>query len=172
MALRFGMAPTASFARGCPERESEVVSLVHSMFPNTDTDKLMRSPKLYPKHVAYSIVGGKRMVIGFIFWKVKEEEDAVIYLLGVKDAYRMNGVGSSLIRHSLERVRLLNGGGRIVIHCRLSNPAKGFYDKIGFATSCVVKQYYANGEDAYEMTLDTEKEECTSPGIAAGSMLP
>jgi len=101
-------------------------------------------------------------VVGFcLFWKVVDE----LHLLDVAvlPAARRRGLGERLVVDMLGIAR--GAGARTVfLEVRRSNqPAIGLYRKLGFWASGVRAGYYADGEDAVEMTLGLD---------AAGLVVP
>jgi ribosomal-protein-alanine N-acetyltransferase len=92
-------------------------------------------------------------VIGYIiFWLVGE--DVQINNVAVHPEFRGRGIGESLLRHIIAKVRG-KGVTFISLEVRISNePAVGLYKKLGFEVLGVRKNYYTNpDEDALLMGL-------------------
>jgi ribosomal-protein-alanine N-acetyltransferase len=92
-------------------------------------------------------------VLGYsLFWHVVDE----LHLLNVAVAIpaRRKGIGHALMLDLLAYARE-HGIVRILLEARAGNtPAIALYDRLGFTRFNVRERYYADGEDALEMSLD------------------
>ena len=96
---------------------------------------------------------GEGRLLGYsLFWKVVDE----LHLLNVAVAIpeRRHGIGLALMNDLLAFARA-NGIVRILLEARAGNtPALALYERLGFVRYHVRERYYADGEDAVEMSLD------------------
>lgn len=71
--------------------------------------------------------------------------------IAVHPDYRGLGIGERLLRENIKRLKEL-GARRVVLEVRVSNAAAiRLYRKLGFEIRALLKNYYWDGEDAYEM---------------------
>jgi ribosomal-protein-alanine N-acetyltransferase len=91
-------------------------------------------------------------VLGYsLFWHVVDE----VHLLNVAVAIpqRRHGIGLALMNDLLAYARA-HGIVRILLEARAGNtPALALYERLGFERYHVRERYYADGEDAVEMSL-------------------
>lgn len=74
--------------------------------------------------------------------------------IAVRSPYRRMGIGSSLLRETINVVRDFYKADSIYLEVRVTNyPAISLYEKFGFKKVRVIKGYYSDGEDAYVMVL-------------------
>ena len=72
--------------------------------------------------------------------------------IAVLAPYRRRGIGSSLLRATIEAAREIYDVDSIYLEVRVSNmPAIKLYEKFGFRKVRRIKSYYRDGEDAYVM---------------------
>lgn len=86
-----------------------------------------------------------------VYWVLFEE--ASLQTIAVDTAFRGLGMAKQMMRSMIaEAVR--QGAKRVNLEVRKSNaPALHLYQGLGFTVSQVRKQFYSDGEDAYQMTL-------------------
>lgn len=84
------------------------------------------------------------IIVGYCLWK--EMEDKIIgWSLEVLSKYRLKGIGTRLIKYSIESLN----NKTIIGNVRKSNKtALAFYDTLDITISGVSEGYYRNGEDA------------------------
>jgi len=99
-----------------------------------------------------AIENGK--VLGYInIWYVYDEADVIN--VAVKEESRKRGIGRKLMLEAIGRLKD-KGITDIYLEVRVSNlPAQRMYASLGFSTIGVRRKYYSNGEDAYNMHLET-----------------
>jgi len=69
---------------------------------------------------------------------------------------RRKGIGEALLRRAIESVKR-RGVKEVYLEVRVSNtPAINLYHKLGFKIAKRVPKYYADGEDAYVMSLQLD----------------
>ncbi len=79
------------------------------------------------------------------------EEDAHLYLLGVKPAYQRQGIGCRLVEWLEESARIA-GIAEIHLEVRLSNQsARDFYRTLGYQEVALLPRYYRGREAAVRM---------------------
>lgn len=81
-------------------------------------------------------------------------EDADLYRIAIRPAFRRTGLGSLLMNALFEELKA-QGAERIFLEVRASNtPAVTMYEKYGFQTVRIRENYYAGKETAIEMQRD------------------
>jgi ribosomal-protein-alanine N-acetyltransferase len=93
-------------------------------------------------------------ILGMVgFWTMAGE--AHISTIGVRPAYRRQGLGELLLISAIELAQVLDST-IVTLEVRASNlPAQTLYEKYGFTRVGVRKGYYSDREDALIMTTDT-----------------
>lgn len=90
------------------------------------------------------------IVIGMIDYWITFEVGQ-INQIAVLSSYRQNGVATELLRAAFKDMvehEVFN----CTLEVRVNNTsAINFYNKHGFKTTCIKKEYYDNGDDAYYM---------------------
>ena len=78
-------------------------------------------------------------------------EDAEVLNVAVSPSFRRQGLGEKLLI-ALEEYAKNKGAERLLLEVREGNsPARGLYEKLGFAPFGVRKNYYEDGENAVVM---------------------
>lgn len=92
------------------------------------------------------------LIVGMLVgWLVIDEFQ--IATIAVDDRYRRQGIGSFLLRIALNRAKT-GGAKTATLEVRKGNqPAQSLYASFGFRIMGDRPRFYANGEDAYIMTL-------------------
>ncbi len=96
----------------------------------------------------------RERILGMVgFWTMAGE--AHISTIGVRPAYRRQGLGELLLISAIELAQMLDAT-ILTLEVRASNvPAQALYEKYGFTEVGVRKGYYSDREDALIMTTDT-----------------
>jgi ribosomal-protein-alanine N-acetyltransferase len=112
----------------------------------------MNAPLSYPFVVTTSETRGELVICYIIFWLLLEKVH--ILNLATHPAYRRLGIAHSLLHFSLD-VAYKKGGIVYLLEVRRGNQAAiDLYQKVGFASWRVRRNYYADtGEDALIMRL-------------------
>lgn len=77
-----------------------------------------------------------------------------IVSVAVLPQHRRKGVGQALVTMAMENMRFYKAK-QCFLEVRTSNtPAIDLYKKLGFQVSRTIRGYYADGEDAYVMTIE------------------
>lgn len=89
-------------------------------------------------------------LIGYVdFWITFDQ--ATINKIAIKKEYQKRGIGLILLEDTLSRIQSAEVN-TITLEVRVSNSkAISLYQKVGFKTCVVKKNYYDDGEDAYYM---------------------
>ena len=74
--------------------------------------------------------------------------------IAVLKEYRRMGIGSSLLKSTIDAVKNYYKAEAMYLEVRLSNYAAiKFYEKFGFVKARIIRGYYRDGEDAFVMVL-------------------
>lgn len=105
----------------------------------------------YPRGFLVADVNGK--VVGYAVTTLERVAGSAQLLnLAVDRRYRGRGIGSSLLREIIKRVRT-DGASKIYLQVRVSNSkAIRLYLNFNFQIECIIHAYYTDGEDAYLMS--------------------
>lgn len=96
------------------------------------------------------------IVVGYIIFWIRFEDEGHIISIAVDDEYRRNNVGSQLLKTALEIFKRYNLT-HIKLEVRVSNEgAIKFYDEMGFNKSKILNKYYEDHEDAVLMEMDLD----------------
>lgn len=89
-------------------------------------------------------------LIGYVdFWITFDQ--ATINKIAIKKEYQKRGIGLILLEDTLSRIQSAEVN-TITLEVRVSNlKAISLYQKVGFKTCVIKKNYYDDGEDAYYM---------------------
>ena len=92
--------------------------------------------------------------IGFLLGVSQVEGEARILMFAADRPWRTRGVGSRLMETFMERCRH-RGMRRITLEVRVSNAtAIRFYTRYGFSVTDLLRAYYSDGENGYQMARD------------------
>jgi ribosomal-protein-alanine acetyltransferase len=99
-------------------------------------------------------VDGSDRPIGFILGVEQVEREGRILMFAVDRAWRKRGVGTSLMRSYIERARA-RALRRCTLEVRVSNAtAIRFYTRFGFSVIDLLRGYYSDGENGYQMARE------------------
>ena len=91
---------------------------------------------------------------GFLLGVSQLEREARVLMFAVDRLHRTQGIGSQLMQTFLERCRL-RGMRRITLEVRVSNAtAIRFYSRFRFSVVDLLRGYYSDGENGYQMARD------------------
>ncbi|HDM23416.1 ribosomal-protein-alanine N-acetyltransferase [archaeon] len=92
--------------------------------------------------------------IGYVMAHVKGKIGEIISI-AVHPQHRRKGIGELLMEEIIRKLQSEFGVKRVKLQVKVSNkPAIKLYEKLGFKIGARLKEYYPDGEDAYEMYLD------------------
>jgi ribosomal protein S18 acetylase RimI-like enzyme len=91
---------------------------------------------------------------GFLLGVNQAEGEARVLMFAVHQPWRTQGVGNTLMRAFLERCRV-RGIRRVTLEVRVSNAtAIRFYTRFGFSVTDLLRTYYSDGENGYQMARE------------------
>lgn len=94
------------------------------------------------------------MPVGFLLGVHQVEGEARILMFAVERHQRMQGVGTVLMTTFLDRCRT-RGFRRVTLEVRVSNAtAIRFYSRYQFSVIDLLRAYYSDGENGYQMARD------------------
>ena len=97
-------------------------------------------------------VDGK--IVGYLIGVLRWGATGHIMAVGVYPEYRRRGVGTALVVHMLDVLRM-KGARNVRLEARKSNiTAQQFYQKLGFELGEEIPYYYEDGEAAILMSLE------------------
>lgn len=92
--------------------------------------------------------------VGFLLGVNQVDHEARILMFAVDRDRRHGGVGSLLMDRFIERCRR-KGFTRMTLEVRVSNaPAIRFYSRYGYSVTDLLRGYYSDGENGYQMARD------------------
>ena len=96
-------------------------------------------------------------VIGFAIFQMEPRGRAHFITLDVLPEHRGKRIGSTLMHHAHERARA-RGATMMVLQVAVVNQvAMDFYERRGYVKTRLIKRYYEDKTDAWEMKLDLRK---------------
>ena len=92
--------------------------------------------------------------IGFLLGVNQVEGEARILMFAVERGYRQRGIGSLVMDRFFSRCRA-RGLKRVTLEVRVSNAtAIRFYSHYGYSVTDLLRGYYSDGENGYQMARD------------------
>ncbi len=92
--------------------------------------------------------------VGFLLGVTQVEHEARILMFAVDRDHRVQGIGSALMEAFFERSRARRLR-RVTLEVRVSNAtAIRFYTRYGFGVTDLLRAYYSDGENGYQMARD------------------
>ncbi len=92
--------------------------------------------------------------VGFLLGVCQVEREARILMFAVEREYRTRGVGALLMSTFLDRSRA-RAYRRVTLEVRVSNAtAIRFYTRFQFSVVDLLRNYYSDGENGYQMARD------------------
>jgi len=133
-----------------PTDIGEIASLVYtSLGEKYSQSTYLNIYSQWPKGFVIAEQGGQ--LVGFIAGVLAEHQSARILMLGVKEKFRCQGIGSILLKNLMNE-SALKGLKSVHLEVRKSNvTAIRFYTRFGFQIAKVLPRYYSDGEDGYQM---------------------
>jgi [ribosomal protein S18]-alanine N-acetyltransferase len=93
--------------------------------------------------------------VGFLLGVMQVDKEGRILMFAVDRAHRAQGIGTQLMQAFLERCRS-QGLRRVTLEVRVSNAtAIRFYTDFRFSVTDLLRTYYSDGEDGYQMARET-----------------
>ncbi len=92
--------------------------------------------------------------VGFLLGVSQVEREGRILMFAVDRAHRTRGVGTLLMSHFIDRCRA-RGFRRVTLEVRVSNAtAIRFYTRFSYSVTDLLRAYYSDGENGYQMARD------------------
>jgi ribosomal-protein-alanine N-acetyltransferase len=96
-------------------------------------------------------------VIGFAIFQMESRSRAHFITLDVLPEHRKKRVGSALMDHAHGRA-MARGASVMILQVAVANQvAMDFYERRGYVKTRMIKKYYEDKTDAWEMKLDLRK---------------
>lgn len=106
---------------------------------------------VYNLGAGFLVAQHDNIVVGYIIFWIRYEDEGHIISLAVDKKYRKRGFARELVNHAINIFVKCNVR-EIKLEVRMENKgARKFYDKIGFNEKEFLKNYYEDGEDAVIM---------------------
>ncbi|KAI3780694.1 hypothetical protein L2E82_10681 [Cichorium intybus] len=135
----------------------EIVSLEKKIFPEHQSLARSIDDELKKKNsgLIYLEIDGD--LAGYVMYSCPSSLCAIIIELAVKENYRRQGHGDTLLKAAIEKCRSKRIH-RVSLHVDpLRTPAMNLYKKLGFQIDTLVKAYYSSDRDAYRMYFDFDQ---------------
>lgn len=130
-----------------PEDFPRVVELERMCFGDAPTLYV----NLYRMHEGFFVAELDGYVVAFVVAAFTEDGDGRVLSLAVDERFRRRGIATALMEHVFDYYRQ-RGIGKVKLEVRVSNlPARKLYEKLGFRAAGMIRNYYADGEDAFVM---------------------
>ncbi len=111
---------------------------------------------IYNLGAGFLVAQQDNIVVGYIIFWIRYEDEGHIISLAVDKDYRRMGIGAELVEYAIDIFRKCNIR-EIKLEVRIGNKgAREFYTKLGFKEKEVFKNYYEDGEDAVIMKKPME----------------
>lgn len=134
---------------------STILSIEYKCFKDPYPLSLLnRLRVMHPDGFLVAEADGK--VVGYVIVVIKWGATGHIMAIGVDPIYRRQQIGSTLIKHAMDRLRA-KGAKLVRLEVRKSNiGAQQFYLKLGFNRMEEIPYYYEDGETAIAMERSIE----------------
>lgn len=149
------LEPDITIRRALPADLMAIHAIDHLCFPglvayDMDTFLFYLHDRSSETWVADSAEG----VVGFTIFEMESRGRAHFITLDVLPEHRSKQVGSALMNHAHDRARG-RGASVMVLQVAVTNQlAIDFYKRRGYVKTRVIKRYYEDKTDAWEMKLD------------------
>jgi ribosomal protein S18 acetylase RimI-like enzyme len=147
-------APTVPL-RGFRPRDVPVVAAIvgEALHEHYDTSLYFSLSQQWPAGFLIA-ADAAESPIGFLLGVSQVEGEARILMFAVDRACRAHGVGSALMTEFLDRCRR-RGMRRATLEVRVSNvSAIRFYTRFRFGVTDLLRGYYSDGENGYQMARE------------------
>ena len=112
---------------------------------------------IYNLGAGFLVAQYDNIVVGYIIFWIRYEDEGHIISLAVDEKYRKKGIGKELVSYAVNIFEKCNAR-EIKLEVRISNKgARKFYIKMGFEEKEVLKNYYEDGEDAVIMKKEVKE---------------
>ncbi len=111
---------------------------------------------IYNLGAGFLVAQQDNIVVGYIIFWIRYEDEGHIISLAVDKDYRRTGIAAELVEYAVDIFRKCNVR-EIKLEVRVGNRgARKFYEKLGFKEKEIFKNYYEDGEDAVIMKREME----------------
>ncbi len=105
--------------------------------------------KIFPEGFRIAKIGNE--IVGYIIFIIEKDNVGHIISLAVHPDYRRRGIGYKLLLSAIKFLEMIDIN-VIKLEVRVSNIAAiKLYEKVGFIKTKILKKYYKDGEDGYQM---------------------
>ena len=112
---------------------------------------------IYNLGAGFLVAQYDNIVVGYIIFWIRYEDEGHIISLAVDEKYRKKGFGKELVNYAVNIFENCNVR-EIKLEVRISNKgARKFYIKMGFEEKKVLENYYEDGEDAVIMKKEVKE---------------
>jgi ribosomal-protein-alanine N-acetyltransferase len=112
---------------------------------------------IYNLGAGFLVVQHDNIVVGYIIFWIRYEDEGHIISLAVDEKYRKKNMGRELVNYAID-IFIKCDVREIKLEVRIKNKgARKFYKKIGFEEKEVLKNYYEDGEDAVIMRKEVKE---------------
>ena len=106
---------------------------------------------IYNLGAGFLVAQQDNIVVGYIIFWIRYEDEGHIISIAVDKDYRRNGIGAELVNYAIDIFKKCNIK-EIKLEVRVGNRgAMEFYTKLGFKEKEIFDNYYEDGEDAVIM---------------------
>jgi ribosomal-protein-alanine N-acetyltransferase len=112
---------------------------------------------IYNLGAGFLVAQQDNIVVGYIIFWIRYEDEGHIISLAVDKKYRKKGVGIELVEYAINIFTKCNVR-EIKLEVRIGNKgAREFYEKMGFEEKEILKNYYEDGENAVIMRKEVKE---------------
>ncbi|WP_414469608.1 ribosomal protein S18-alanine N-acetyltransferase [Methanobacterium sp. ACI-7] len=106
---------------------------------------------IYNLGAGFLVAQQDNIVVGYIIFWIRYEDEGHIISLAVDEKYRKSGIGRELVNYAVNIFTKCNV--RVIkLEVRVGNwGARKFYKEMGFEEKRIAENYYEDGEDAVVM---------------------
>jgi [ribosomal protein S18]-alanine N-acetyltransferase len=148
-------APPAQLRRFHPHDIPIISEIVRdSLHENYDSSLYLSLGQQWPDGflVAADALGRP---VGFLLGVMQVDKEGRVLMFAVERSHRARGIGTQLMQAFLERCRN-QALRRVTLEVRVSNAtAIRFYTDFRFSVTDLLRTYYSDGEDGYQMARET-----------------
>jgi ribosomal-protein-alanine N-acetyltransferase len=113
---------------------------------------------IYNLGAGFLVAQQDNIVVGYIIFWIRYEDEGHIISIAVDKNYRRKGVGAELVKYAVDIFKKCNVR-EIKLEVRVGNAgARKFYTKLDFKENKIFEGYYEDGEDAVIMTKAVQKK--------------
>ncbi|MBS7635068.1 ribosomal protein S18-alanine N-acetyltransferase [Candidatus Bathyarchaeota archaeon] len=143
-----------------PEDLNQVIYINQICLPeNYSTHFFIELYNNFPE--TFIVAEEEEKVVGYIMCRIESGFSGLglikrghVVSIAVLPGYRRKGIGGALLKEALHAMAAHYNVKECYLEVRVSNvPAINLYRKIGFRIDRVIRGYYANGENAYLMSI-------------------